>query len=201
MKRKPKKISPSHLLYGLFILVLGGGNSLTNLAIKISLLNDCTLSKQAVFKRINESLIVFLQSILSFAIIRNSNVKREPSFDNSLFSNFKRVILQDSTNIKLNKKLAQDFPGNRNKSGKVNAILKIQAVIDILTEQFCHFDISPFTKNDQSVSGDILQFARPSDLIIRDLGYFSCSVFKKLQLNNIFFFESPENERCRIKNR
>lgn len=189
MKRKPKKIYPIHLLYGLFVLVLGPGNSLSNLALKIGMLNGYTVSKQAVFKRMNESLLAFLESVLSHVILRNTRTKDEPCFKNQLFSSFNRVLVQDSTSIKLPAKLAQDFPGSRNQTGKKNATAKIQAVMDILSEQFCYFNITAFTKNDQSASKDIFQIAQPQDLIIRDLGYFACAIFKKLHLRNIFFFE------------
>ncbi len=189
MKRKPQKIHPQHLLFSLFILVLGDGNSLTNLATKIGLLSNCVISKQAVHKRINAALIKFLKTILSVAMIQSAKIKKGQYCNRRLFVNFKRVLLQDSTSIKVDPKLATVFPGTQNQARKKNATLKIQAVIDILTEQFTYFDITPFTKNDQSASEDILEIAQPSDLIIRDLGYFSVPVFKKMTLKNIFFFE------------
>ena len=189
MKRKPKKIYPLNILYGLFILVLGSGNSLSNLALKIGILNNCTISKQAIFKRMNDNLISFLESVLMFVLIRTTNMKSKPCFQNQLFSKFRRALVQDSTSIKLDARFAQDFPGSKNQTGKKSATAKIQAVMDILTEQFCYFNITPFTRNDQSASADILKIAQPFDLIIRDLGYFVCAVFKKCQMNKIFFFE------------
>lgn len=190
MKRKPKKIFPRHLLFSLLLLVIGEGNSLTNLATKIGLLSNDVISKQAVHKRINSALIKFLSTILSIAIIQSSKIKSKPQYNKKLFVDFNRVLVQDSTSIKIDPKLANVFPGTQNKARKKNATLKIQAVIDILTEQFTFFDITPFTKNDQSASKTILDIAQPSDLIIRDLGYFSGPVFKEMDLKNIFFFES-----------
>ncbi len=190
MKRKPKKIYPIHLLYGLFTLVLAPGSSLSNLALKIGMLNDYTVSKQAVFKRVNENLIAFLQSILIHVVFSSTRIGDEPCFENHLFSHFNRVLVQDSTSIKLDARLSRDFPGGRNQTRKKNATAKIQAVMDILAERFCYFNITPFTRNDQGASKDILQIAQPLDLIIRDLGYFACAVFRKLHLRNVFFFES-----------
>lgn len=190
IKRKPKKIFPIHLIISLFLVVLGSGNSLDNLASKIGLLSAQTVSKQSVFKRINENLINFLQAILASAIMFSSKIKDDPMRQSDVFDSFNRVLVSDSTSIKLDAKLAEDFPGSRNQSGKINATLKIQATIDILTQQFCNFDISAFTKNDQRASKDILSIAQPLDLVIRDLGYFSCAVFKQLEERKIFFFES-----------
>jgi hypothetical protein len=189
IKRKPKKIFPIHLIISLFLVVLGSGNSLNNLASKIGLLSAQTVSKQSVFKRINENLIKFLQAILAKAIMFSSKIKDESNSQSHVFASFNRVLVNDSTSIKLDAKLAQDFPGSKNQSGNKNATLKIQATIDILTQQFCYFDISAFTKNDQRASKDILSIAQALDLVIRDLGYFSCAVFKQLEERKIFFFE------------
>ena len=190
IKRKPKKIFPIHLIISLFLVVLGSGNSLDNLASKIGLLSAQTVSKQSVFKRINENLINFLQAILATAIMFSAKIKDESKRQSHVFASFNRVLVSDSTSIKLDAKLAEDFPGSRNQSGKKSATLKIQATIDILTQQFCYFDISAFTKNDQRASKDILSIAQALDLVIRDLGYFSCAVFKQLEERKIFFFES-----------
>ena len=190
IKRKPKKIFPIHLVISLFLVVLGSGNSLDSLASKIGLLSAQTVSKQSVFKRINENLINFLQAILATAIMFSAKIKDESKRQSHVFASFNRVLVSDSTSIKLDAKLAEDFPGSRNQSGKKSATLKIQATIDILTQQFCYFDISAFTKNDQRASKDILSIAQALDLVIRDLGYFSCAVFKQLEERKIFFFES-----------
>jgi hypothetical protein len=195
IKRKPKKIWPVHLLISLFLVVLGAGNSLSNLAAKIGLLSCQTISKQSVFKRINENLLEFLQAILAKAMVVSSKINYEQRFSDQLFSRFNRVLVEDSTSIKLAPKLVADFPGSRNQTGKKSATLKIHACIDILTEQFCYFDISAFAKNDQSAAEDILTIANASDLVIRDLGYFTLAAFKKLQLAKIFFFE-PAKIRC-----
>jgi len=95
-------------------------------------------------------------------MIQSSKIKSKHHFNRSLFSNFRRVLLQDSTSIKVDPKLATVFPGTRNQARKRNATLKIQAAIDILTEQFTFFDITPFTKNDQSASKNILEIAQPA---------------------------------------
>ena len=189
IKRKPKKIFPIHLIISLFLVVLGSGSSLDNLASKIGLLSTQTVSKQSVFKRINENLIKFLQAILVKAIMFSTKINAQPKNQSHIFTSFNRVLVIDSTSIKLDPKLAKDFPGSKNHTGKKSATLKIQAMIDILTQQFCYFEISAFAKNDQRASKDILPVAKASDLVIRDLGYFSCAVFKKLDKRKIFFFK------------
>lgn len=183
VKRKPIKIKPLELLLGFFIICLTGGNSLSAIATALGLLSGCCISKQAIDKRINEPFIKFLESVLAKTLLNNIGLK----YKKSLRSKFKRILVQDSTNIQLDSKLAEHFPGSVNQSNKKIAILKIQAVFDLLTEQFCQFSTSPYTKNDQKASADILDFIIAGDLIIRDLGYFVLSVFKKIIKAGAFF--------------
>jgi hypothetical protein len=66
-------------------------------------------------------------------------------------------------------------------------MLKIQAVYDILTETFPRFELTPYTRNDQAASKDVLSFIQEGDLIIRDLGYFSLDAFKMIVRAKAFF--------------
>jgi hypothetical protein len=125
-------------------------------------------------------------------MVLSSKIKYEQSYSDKLFAPFNRVLVEDSTSIKLDPRLVADFPGSRNQSGKKSATLKIHTLIDILTEHFCYFDIKSFAKNEQSTAQDILTIANASDLVIRDLGYFTLAAFKKLQLPKILFFKSAK---------
>jgi hypothetical protein len=166
-------------------MILTGGNSLSTFATTIGLVSGLCVSKQAVDKRIKQALINFLESILSSSLFQN--VKNCESLFKDLSKKFKRILIQDSTNIQLCSELAQHFPGSSNATGKKFAIMKIQAIFNLLSERFVHFDISAFTKNDQKASPDILNFITPGDLIIRDLGYFVLSVLKGIQEKGAFF--------------
>lgn len=187
VKRKPKKISPMNFLISLFLSVFNGKNTYSNKAKNVaSLIND-TVSKQAVAKRTKRETVAWLKEILWLTLIKISNIQHENIFNTKIFSPFNRVILNDSTNISVPAKLYEIFSGSKNQTHKTTATLKIQGYIDILREQFCHFDITPYNKNDQKASHDIFDIAQPFDLIIRDLGYFSLEVFKKIVQNSIFF--------------
>jgi hypothetical protein len=74
-----------------------------------------------------------------------------------------------------------------NGMGCSTAMMKIQSIFNLLTERFVLFDISPFSKNDQSASCDILKLIQPGDLVLRDLGYFVLDVFKKIHSLNAYF--------------
>ncbi len=107
--------------------------------------------------------------------------------ESAVFQSFARVLIQDSTTIRLPDHLADSFPGSANKSRKKTSALKIQAVYDLLGETFHHFGLSGFRRTDQAASADILAVAKPGDLVLRDLGYFSSPVFQKLLDQGIHF--------------
>jgi hypothetical protein len=183
VKRTPKKIKPLNFLLGFFIMILTGGNSLSTLAATIGLIANCRLSKQAIDKRIKQPLIQFLEALLEKTLSFNLVLESKKS----LGALFNRIITNDSTTILLDAKLAEHFPGNKNQSHKTTAILKIQAFYDLLAERFCHLSFSPYTKNDQQASVDILAMIQPGDLIIRDLGYFVLSVFTQIEQLGAYF--------------
>lgn len=186
LKRQPKKIDPSNLLVSFFSMLIGKNNSLVSIAATLGMLQKKRISKQAVDKRINSSWVDFLKSFLEKSLSHYVQIKRTFN-DGSVLSAFNRVLIQDSTNIALSPKLIKHFPGPRNGMGCSTAMMKIQSIFNLLTERFILFDISPFSKNDQSASGDILKWIQPGDLIIRDLGYFVLDVFKKIHSLNAYF--------------
>lgn len=126
---------------------------------------------------VRHALFAVVGSVAQFADARRSGA----------FETFERVLIQDSTTLQLHPRLAAAFPGSRNQLGKTHALAKIQATYDLLAEQFVCFDLTAFTRNDQAASQDILNLARPGDLVLRDLGYFVLSVFAKLHKGGVFF--------------
>lgn len=186
MKREPQKISPVRFVLGFFIMVLTGANSLSSFAATIGLMGGFTLSKQAVAKRITENLVNFLKALLAYSLSYTVQFKSEPIYQN-LSSKFNRILLHDSTTIQLNANLVDHFPGCKNQSKKPIAILKIQAIYDLLSETFCKFNLSPFTINDQKAGSDIVDILKPGDLVIRDLGYFTLRNFKVINSHGAYF--------------
>jgi hypothetical protein len=186
MKRQPKKITPQGFLFSFFQSVLSQNRALRNIAISAGMYEGCTISKQAVDYRINEYFVDFLQRILASVVMQHSGIKAEWAHSSDLFRFFNRVLVQDSTTFPLEPELVSEFPGSSNKYGQ-NATAKIQAVVDLLSEQFCHLELGSFTENDQSKAADILKIAQPGDLVIRDLGYFVFSALQQMTEQGIFF--------------
>ena len=185
VRRKPKKLTPALFVQAACLLVTLGAVSYRRWAALIGLLGQCTLTKQALFERLTERAVTFLQSVLQ-ALLTTVGTASGAVPPASL-ATFGRVLLLDSTTLKLSEKLALCFPGSSNQRGPQGGMLKIQACYDLLAQSFVHFSLSSYRRNDQAASPDVLPLLRPGDLIVRDLGYFVLEVFAQIALANAYF--------------
>jgi Transposase DDE domain len=190
LRRRPKKVHPGAFLQLCCLLALQTQVSLRAWACLWGLLTNLTLSKQAMAKRCSPAAVAFVRTVLECLLGRLITPARQ--IPQSLRC-FGRVIIQDSTTLALNPKLAACFPGPRNQSQKPSASLKIQVFYDLLSQRCLHFWLSPFTTNDQKASPMILALARRGDLIIRDLGYLVLEVLAQAQRREIYFLSRWRN--------
>jgi hypothetical protein len=159
--------------------------SLSICAQAFGIISNSLISKQGLSKRLTVECVEFFRTLL-FMLIAQQSTFKEASLK-GMFSHFARVLLQDSTNFSLPKKLAGLFPGSKNQSNKSTAILKIQCIYNLLSEAFVSFKLTPYTCNDQRASSDILAFLQKGDLVLRDLGYFSVKVLKEIADKDAYF--------------
>lgn len=150
-----------------------GTVSYNDLAAQISNATNRTASRQAYFYRTNERTVEFFKHILAAVIKKKYHVT-----DIDLPNRFKRVLIHDSTIIKLPDKFYETFSGVSNGLATVcNA--RIQGVYDILSGNFVSFSIDPYCKNDLIAAPEIQ--TQPGDLVIRDRGYFLLSAIERLK--------------------
>ena len=108
-KRKAKKISAKDFLLGFFLMAKSRENqSYRNWAIKIGWVTKDGVSKQALWKKMRQTQIIFLKKVLSSVIKQTLN----NNTDYPKLKIFKNIIVEDSTAIELNDKLHKDYPGN-----------------------------------------------------------------------------------------
>lgn len=184
LEREAKKISPKNFLIGLYLMVFSpGNNTLETWASNIGILIGDTVSKQAIDKKIKKDPTNFLRKLLETVIKRTLSYNRT-----EIIKGFRNIFIQDSTSIKLKGNLSKYYPGNQNKyPKKKKSVLKIQTIYNLVNRSFRSFELTSFRANDQSRSKDILEFASKGDLVIRDQGYFSFEIFKKMIAIGIFF--------------
>jgi len=184
-QREARKFNCATLLKALVKVAGGTCPSLTSVAIAISVRIGGVVSKQAVHGRLTAAFAAFMRLILQAHMSRLCDRLDRPA--EGVFEHFGRVLLQDSTVVKLPEKLADDYPGARNQTDMVQSAMKLQTVFDLKADRYASVELSGFRRNDQAASPDILEQLQPGDLIIRDLGYFVLAVFRRIGEARAYF--------------
>ena len=111
--------------------------------------------------------------------MRNKSNLDDIEMIKSTFS-YKRILIQDSTIIRLPNKLYEIFSGVRNATTTVcNA--RIQGVYDLISGRFTTFSIDPYSVNDLKAVNTI--DVQEGDLVLRDRGYFVISSIEGMKEN------------------
>ncbi len=160
-------VEPADILYAFCCQSIHGTVSFNDLAAKIDAETDVSVSRQAIAKKTGkDSCTEFLKKMLSLIIMARIGNEEIGSLRKA--GKFKRVLVQDSTIIKLPVKLFALFSGVSNATSSVcNA--RIQCVYDLIAETFICFTIDPYTKNDMKSAPELE--IKKGDLVIRDRGY------------------------------
>lgn len=169
IKRAPRKIDPCRLLDALCEQCQQVSPSYNDLALHIASNQNTAPSRQAIGLRFNEPMETLIQTILESAI-KQKLLENDPALDGqkARFRGYKRVLVQDSTIIKLPARLFEEFSGVSNGKSRVcNA--RMQAVYDLLNSRFVCFSIDPYSKNDLRAAPELV--IQPGDLVLRDRGY------------------------------
>lgn len=167
-KRASGKISAPDFLVHLCLESVSGTVSYNDLAARVEAQTGVTASRQAYWERTDEPCVRFFQSILEHVMLSKCNSDNVQFLDRP--GRFKRILLHDSTIIRLPLRLFEAFSGVKNAHTAVcNA--RIQGIYDLLSGHFIQFSIDPYSKNDQAASMEIP--VQPGDLVLRDRGYFT----------------------------
>jgi len=168
-QRTPRKIDVVNLLAAVCEECLHRSPSCNDLASHIQTISGGAPSRQAVNLRLNQAFQNILQRLLEKVIGEkiawNGSPKAETTHP---FRGYRRVLVQDSTIIKLPGRLFADFSGVSNAQSSVcNA--RIQAAYNLLDSRLIGFSIDPYSKNDQAAAPELL--LQKGDLVLRDRGY------------------------------
>ena len=176
---RKRELMPDDLLYVLTHGMINNDFSYNDLAVRID--QDCnkSVSRQAVCKKIKEPCKIFIQELVEILLKRKIEKEKYAQVLESL--NYKRIIVQDSTIVKLPSSLFEVFSGVRNQKTKsTNA--RIQVVYDLIAEEFISFDIHPYSENDAKVTSDLQ--IEEGDLVLRDRGYLTLNEIARHKKNN-----------------
>ena len=186
-KRKSGKIKAPDFLLHFCIQSLEGTVSYNDLAAKVENQTEINASRQAYHQRMNKNCVAFFEAIL--ATVMSAKYPSENIEKLIGLGKFKRILVQDSTVIRLPLRLFEIFSGVKNAHSAVcNA--RIQGIYDLLSRRFIKFSIDSYSKNDLSVTLDIS--VEKEDLVLRDRGYFTVQamdVLKNKGADSIFRYK------------
>jgi hypothetical protein len=197
-------VEPADILYAICCGSIHGTVSFNDLAAKIDAETAVSVSRQAIAKKAGkESCTGFLKKILSLVIICRIGKEEIDSLRKA--GKFQRVLVQDSTIIKLPARLFGLFSGVSNGHSSVcNA--RVQCVYDLVTESFVYFTLDSYTKNDIKSAPELS--IKKDDLIIRDRGYLTIKEVERhvaleadciyRHQSNMIFLDSQTNKRINL---
>jgi len=189
-KRTPRKITAQNFILS-FINVYSSRNfSLRNWAQELSLISKQMVSFQALHKKLTSRHLSFLKEVFSMVISKSLDVETLLSSSSSM--NFNRVLIEDSTCIKLSNSMLPYFSGVSN--GKIKKpIARLQLCLDVKNKKIENIDITAYSKNDTAYSCQIIERINSKDLVIRDLGYWKTQVLYGIHCKGAYFISRLRN--------
>ena len=188
---RKRALMPDDLLYALTHGMINNDFSYNDLAMKIDQDFNKSVSKQAISKKLKEPCKLFIQELVELLLKRKIEKDKYTKIFESL--NYKRIIIQDSTIVKLPASLFEIFSGVSNKKAKsTNA--RIQVVYDLIAEEFISFDIHPYSKNDTKVSSDLQ--IEEGGLVLRDRGYLTLNEIARHKKIRPIVYSDTSSKPC-----
>ena len=181
--RRPRKLSLEAFLQSLLLALHQPSHSFQSWAAQLSALQEQLFSKQALHRRCGPQLVKFLELLLA-SVLGSFTRRACPA---ALCQHFRRVLLQDSTALAVDPSLAKHFPACGNQHQSKLASIKVQAIFELCSQKWVHFQLGCLTDNDQKASPLILDHLQPGDLVIRDLGYAVLKVWRQIAQRGAYF--------------
>ena len=130
------------------------------------------MSRQALWKRIGIYSTAFMIRTLATAVNERWGVRNIVGS-----KHFKRVLIEDSSQAKLNKANSDNFPGHGNAKSESSGC-KIDLSFDLLSGEPVHQILHEATAQDKVLGKELVDMVRPGDLVLRDMGYFCINEFR-----------------------
>jgi hypothetical protein len=143
------------------------------------------MSAQALQQRINTPDAADFLSTIFCECLTDAVTPLFAMMQSQLLTPFQRILIQDSTTITLDEKLAVPFRGCGGSGAK--SALKLHAVYDLQHHQFTMVNVTNGATPETLLGQALVDIIQGSDLLIRDLGYFSIEQLKQIEQKDAYF--------------
>lgn len=137
--------------------------------------SDISIAKQSIDERFNENAVVFMKTL--FKELLSKQIKE--SFDSDFLKAFNQIRIKDSTRFELYDRLKHHFRGFGG-TCNTDSSVAIQYEFDLKTGDILDLDITDGLSTDYRDAHQKIGDIHKGDLIIRDLGYLSLDIIKKI---------------------
>ena len=185
VQRADRGITPLNFLVTFFALMQENEFGYENWALSYLSIYGDGPSKQAINKRVTPNCLDFVEALFA-AVFEEALLKNSRIESTELFDSFNKVLIEDSTCLKVGSGLVEVFSGPR-VNGKKVAQSRVQLLWNMSTNFIESVEMTPFSENDVSYSSTILEFIKEKDLIIRDLGYWNIRVYSQIDVRGAYF--------------
>jgi hypothetical protein len=172
--QRVRKIDSLDFMHALTIESIHGIASYNDVAVSFENEREISISRQAIWKKVTESCVDYFKLVLALVILGKSKKYYKEAEINKY--KFKRILIQDSTIIRLPKRLFELYSGVSNAYSSV-CHARIQGIYDLLSGRFISFTINPYSKNDQACVSYMK--IEKDDLTLRDRGYLTKDEIKR----------------------
>jgi hypothetical protein len=142
------------------------------------------ICKQSLDERFSEKAVHFVKSVLARLIREQFS---DMLYSKEFLNDYRHVRIKDSTTFKVPSNLAARYRGNGGSGESLLAGISIQYEFDLKTGKFLDLTLTESVRNDQRDASETVENVLENDLVIRDLGYFSTSVLRKINDGKAFF--------------
>lgn len=184
VQRKSSKFTPESFLYMLMSAVARGVGSLNSLA---AILYDkqrqeedgptrTAMSRQSLWERFGPASTAFLLCVLQNLLTQ----RYQPVAEGMKGSGIRRILVEDSTSIKMPKGNAEIFAAHGNHKGETAGV-KIDFAYDLIQGRVVYHELWPATESDRTIGKELIPHVKAGDLVLRDMGYFTLNEFDEIE--------------------
>ena len=180
--RNTRSFSALSIIIAFMKCLQKGDASFHHLALEMSRLNERSVCKSAVYKRVSDSMITYFEAVISklLAIPRHAQRVTKKA------QRFERILIEDSTFVPMGAINAGNFPAFGNNRG-VTAGFKLDLAFDVLSNSILHQSFAPARESDKKIGRQLVEDISKGDLVLRDMGYFSIESFRQIEQCSAFW--------------
>ena len=188
--RKSRKFNAESFLLSLLKSVATGKASYNQMAATLGNCNVKPMSRQALSQRIGQKSEDFMKDVLSKAM----SIKWGGG---SILKNqhFGRILVEDSSQYKMNKRNRESFPGHGNQKSESSGC-KIDLSFDLLTGCPVLQILDKATTQDKKLGRNLVDAVQERDLVLRDMGYLSVKEFQRIEDKMAFWLSRLPANVC-----